>query len=135
MEPVTWHRTPPLIAVYLIYYADQVNRVTVAYWVVPRVNSQFWVVSCPCGGCSSLLSIWNRLLLPAPTLLPQWPYRFWVQLPLTCYLLLPVIHLLFSVDLWLMEWSCVIKKTHHHQHAYADKLTIVFVNIYCHFTN
>ena len=116
-QPVTWHRTLPLIAVSLIY------------------STQFWVINCPCGGCSSLLSFRNWVLLPAPSLLPQWPNRFWVQLPLTCCLSLPVIYLLFFVDLWLLEWSCIIKQTHHHHHAYADKLANVFVHNYYHFTN
>ena len=62
--------------------------------------------------------------------LPQCPNRFWVQLPLTCCMSLPVICLLFSVDLWLLAWSCIIKQTHHHQHAYADKLTF-FLSIRC----
>ena len=73
---------------FFIYYAGKVNRVTIAYWAVPRVNSQFWVINVPCGGCSSLSSFRYWVFT-----LPQWP----------------VIHLLFSVDFWLLKWTCIIK--------------------------
>ena len=70
-QPVTWHRTPPLIAHSLIYYADKVNRVAIAYWAEPGVNCQFWVLNCPFKGCGSLLSFRNWELLPTPNLLPH----------------------------------------------------------------
>ena len=91
-QPVTWHRTLPLIAVSLIY------------------STQFWVINC--GGCSSLLSFRNWVLLPAPSLLPQWPNRFWAQLPLTCCLSLPVTACYLSI---VLCWSMAIEVIMYHK--------------------